>query len=193
VTGTQDPRHLLTSRLDLRALTPGDLDSLHPVMSNPRNCAHVHEWPMESLDASRAWIERFSARWAANGLGYWIARLRETSTVIGVGGADRRTEFWNLFYLIDWSHWGHGYATELALAARHQAAALEPGLPIVAWIHRDNTGSQAIARRLGLTDYGQLEARHLGGQLTHRWADRQPAADPSIMKMPARPGPRRSA
>jgi RimJ/RimL family protein N-acetyltransferase len=177
--GTQEPRHLLTDRLDLRAMTPDELGVLHPIISNPRNCVHVPEGPKESLDASRAWIERFSARWAASGLGYWVVRLRPTSTrassVIGVGGAERRPRFWNLYYLLDWNHWGHGYGTELARAAQRQATALEPDLPVVAWIHRDNAASQAVARHLGLTDYGLLEPRHWNGQPMHCWADRQPA------------------
>jgi len=42
------------------------------------------------LEASRAWVERFSRRWDAIGLGYWIVRLRANSAVIGVGGAERR-------------------------------------------------------------------------------------------------------
>jgi len=174
MTGARGPRHLLTDRLDLRALTPGDLDPLQPIVSDPRNHEHVPEGPKDSLQASRAWIERFSARWAASGLGYWTVRLRSTGAVIGVGGAERRQRFWNLYYLLDWQHWGHGYGTELARAGQREAASLEPGLPVVAWIHEDNAASQAVARHLGLTDYGRLEPQHWDGQPMHFWADRRP-------------------
>ena len=189
MTGPRRPRYVLTDRLDLRAMTPGDLDALHPIISNPRNCVHVPEWPTENLQASREWIERHSARWAANGLGYWTVRLRATSAVIGAGGAERRPRFWNLYYLLDRSCWGRGYGTELALAAQREAAALEPGLPVIAWIHQDNTASQAVARHLGLTDYGQLEPRHWHGQPMHCWADRQPAPGHEPTADPARPEP----
>jgi RimJ/RimL family protein N-acetyltransferase len=172
MTGASGPSHVLTDRLDLRAMTSGDLEPLHQIMSDPRNCAHLPEGPKESLEASRAWIERFGARWAVNGLGYWTVRLRVTSAVIGVGGAERRPRFWNLYYLLDRGHWGHGYATELALAAQREATALEPELPVIAWIHQDNGASQAIARHLGLTDHGQLEPQHWNGQPMHCWADR---------------------
>ena len=124
---------------------------------------------------SRAWIERFSARWAVSGLGYWTVRLRATSEVIGVGGADRRPRFWNLCYLLDQSCWGRGYATELALAAQREAAAAEPDVPLVAWIHEQNAASQAVARHLGLTDFGQPGPQHWDGAPMHCWADRQPA------------------
>lgn len=171
---TQETSHLLTDRLDLRALTASDLDPLHRIISDPRNCVHIPEGPMKSLDDSRAWVERFGGRWDAIGLGYWTVRLRATGTVIGVGGADRRLEFWNLFYFLGRDHWGSGYGSEVAAAARDAVRARDPGLPLVAWIHRGNAASQAVARRLGLRDYGQRETRHWRGQPMHCWADREP-------------------
>jgi RimJ/RimL family protein N-acetyltransferase len=172
MTSTQGPGQLQTDHLDLRALTPDDVSALHRIISDPRNCVHIPEGPMESLADSRAWIERFSARWEASRLGYWTVRLRATSAVIGVGGAERRARYWNLYYLLDRSHWGCGYGTELARAAQREAAALDPDLPVVAWIHEENAASQAVARHLGLADYGQLEPQHWAGQPMHCWADR---------------------
>jgi RimJ/RimL family protein N-acetyltransferase len=177
MTGSQRPSRLLSDRLDLRALTPDDLSALHLIMSDPGNCEYLPEGPQESLEASGAWIERFSARWAANGLGYWTVRLRATGDVIGVGGAEcRRPRFWNLYYLLDRSYWGHGYGTELALAAQRAATAVDPDLPVVAWIHELNAASQAVARHLGLQDLGLREPQHWNGEPMHCWADRQLAA-----------------
>jgi RimJ/RimL family protein N-acetyltransferase len=147
-------------------------------MSDPCNCVHIPEGPRDSLQASRAWIERFSARWTAVGLGYWTVRLRDTGAVIGVGGAERRPRFWNLYYLLDRSYWGRGLGTELALAACREAASADPALPVVAWIHRQNAASQAVARHVGLKDYGLLEPHHWNGEPMHYWADREPNLDP---------------
>jgi RimJ/RimL family protein N-acetyltransferase len=174
MTGQQEPGRLLTARLDLRPLGPGDLGALHPVISDPRHREYLPEGPKEGLQASQEWIERFSARWADSGLGYWTVRLRATGTVIGVGGAERRPRYWNLYYLLDRTHWGRGYATELALAAQQEAAARAPELAVVAWIHRDNAASQAVARHLSLADYGRLEPQHWNGEPMHYWADRPP-------------------
>jgi hypothetical protein len=121
VPGRQDLRHLLTDRLDLRAIASDDADALHPLLADARNCAYIPEGPAESPEASRGWTERHSGHWASNGIGYWTVRLRPGGTVIGVGGAERRPHFWNLYYLLDWRHWGRGYGTELAVAARGEA------------------------------------------------------------------------
>jgi RimJ/RimL family protein N-acetyltransferase len=174
MSGSPETRQVLTDRLDLRPLTPDDLSPLHLIMSDPGNCEYLPEGPRESLAASRAWIDRFSARWVANGLGYWTVRLRATGGVIGIGGAEcRRPRFWNLYYLLDRGHWGRGYGTELALAAQREAAAVDPDLPLVAWIHEQNAASQAVARHLGLKDLGLIEPQHWNGEPMHCWADRQ--------------------
>jgi RimJ/RimL family protein N-acetyltransferase len=178
MTSGQQPGHLLTDRLDLRPVTLGDLDPLHRIMSDPRNCRYIPEGPKESLEASQEWIERFSARWAVNALGYWTVRLRADGAVIGAGGAERRMRFWNLYYLLDHGCWGCGYGTELALAAQREAVALAPELPVVAWVHEENAASQGVARHLGLTDYGRLEPHHWDGEPMHLWADRLPAPGP---------------
>lgn len=173
--GRQGARHLLTDRLDLRAMTQDDSELLHPIISADHNRRYIPAEPEQSPADTRAWVERFSGRWAGHGLGYWTVRLRATGAVIGVGGAGRRPAFWNLYYLIDQNHRGHRYATELARAAQQEAAAVAPDLPLVAWIHQQNAASQAVARHLGLTDYGLLEPGHWNGAPMHCWADRPPA------------------
>jgi RimJ/RimL family protein N-acetyltransferase len=170
------PGRVLTGRLDLRAVSPADAGALHPILGDPGNAEYIPGGPLRSHGAARAWVGRFSARWERSGLGYWTVRLRATGTVIGIGGADRRPGFWNLFYFLGRDHWGNGYAGELAAAARDAAQARDPQLPVVAWIHEGNAASQAVARRLGLHDFGTLAASHWKGEPMHCWADREPPA-----------------
>jgi RimJ/RimL family protein N-acetyltransferase len=166
--------HMLTERLDLRAVDVDDVAALHRFTSDPRYSEYLPGGLQETPEETRAWIERFRGRWEVSGLSYWTIRLRSDRSVIGMGGVERRAAFWNLFYLLDASQWGRGYATELGRAAQRAAAEVDPGLPFVAWIHEDNVTSHAVARRLGLTDYGLLEADHWNGQPMHYWADREP-------------------
>ena len=166
---------MLTGRLDLRAISLTDLKALHHIRASPEYSAYIPTDPDRDMDSTRSWIERFGAQWNTHGVGYWTVRLRASGQVIGVGGVDRRREFWNLYYVIDSEHWGRGYATELARAAERTANALDPGLPLVAWIDTENVASQSVARHLGLNDYGLLEREHWKGRPMHYWADRPPA------------------
>jgi RimJ/RimL family protein N-acetyltransferase len=171
-----EPEHVLTSRLDLRAVRLADAGALHRILGDPRNAEYIPGGAVKTASGTAAWIKRFRSGWDQGGFGYWTVRLRSTGTVIGVGGADRRPEFWNLLYFLGRDHWGNGYASELAAAARDAAGARDPGLPIIAWIHPGNVASQAVARRLGLHDYGQREASHWNGEPMHCWADREPGS-----------------
>lgn len=167
---------MLTDRLDLRAVAEADGGALHRLTSDPVHSDHIPGGLQETPESTRAWIERFRGRWDITGLSYWTVRLRATGEVIGIGGAECRPGFWNLFYLLDSGFWGNGYATELARAAQRAAESVDPDLPLVAWIHEDNAPSQGVARRLGLTDYGLLGAAHWNGEPMHYWADREPGA-----------------
>jgi RimJ/RimL family protein N-acetyltransferase len=169
-----DVEHKLTDRLDLRAISVADADALYRITGDPRNRVYIPGGAHDSVATTRAWIERFSARWDTNAIGYWTVRLRTTDEAIGIGGVDRRQDFWNLYYLLDSAHWGRGYATELAQAAQRTAEALDPDLPLAAWIHADNIASHQVARRVGLRDYGLRELEHWKGEPMHYWADREP-------------------
>jgi RimJ/RimL family protein N-acetyltransferase len=169
------PDAVLTERLELRPVVVGDLAAVHRMRGDPRNCAYLPDGPHEDADVTSAWIERFGTRRDTFGMGYWTARLRANGQVVGIGGVDRRKAFWNLYYLIDADCQGHGYATELARAGQQVAVALDPALPLVAWIHADNAASQAVAWHLGLSDYGLREPEHWNGQPMHCWSDREPA------------------
>ena len=89
-----DHRHLLTPRLRLDAVVPGDLAELHALMSDPGVWAHlpsgVHTDPARTAEG----IEHSTGHWARDGLGYWTARLRAdlpdagpaAGALVGTGG-----------------------------------------------------------------------------------------------------------
>jgi RimJ/RimL family protein N-acetyltransferase len=168
---------VLTERLELRAVAAEDVDALYRIKSDPETCRFLDSHRFEEPEAVAKWVERSQLSWQQQGLGYWTARLRGSGEVIGVGGAERRKAFWNVYYRIAPAYWGRGYATELALAARHRAGELDPDALFVAWVHAGNAPSAVIAARLGLTDFGLRERSHWGGVPMHCFADREPEFD----------------
>ncbi len=73
------------------------------------------------------------------------------TTLIGISGSPVDTAVWNVYYRLSPAAWGHGFATELASAARAAAAASNLQLPVVAYLLEHNTGSRRTAERVGLT------------------------------------------
>ena len=109
----------------------------------------------------RMWLER----WEKNGVGPLVAVRREDGVVVGRAGLhiwDTRT--WTpasyegagehaqpeLGWALVRAHWGHGYATEAARAARDWARSL--GIErLISVIAPANIRSQRVAEKLGCT------------------------------------------
>lgn len=170
-----EPYVVLTERLELRAVGPADLDALYAINSDVAVWRHVPEGRHTSPAVTEAWIGRSADCWQSDGVSYWMARLRGSGTVVGVGGIQRQNPgFWNLYYRLAPAHWGNGYATELSRAAIRVAGQRDPALPVIAWIHAHNAGSRAVAARLGFHDYG-LRPEPWKHEPMHAYADRDPS------------------
>jgi RimJ/RimL family protein N-acetyltransferase len=168
-------RHLVTDRLDLRAVDQADLDGLRRINADPGTGQYIPGGRPESREVTRRWIDRSAARWSADG------RLLD-GPAAGRRGGDRARRrpaparaSGTCITASAPAYWGHGYATELVRAAQRASLAVDPDLPLVAWIHAGNAASRAIAARAGLTDYGFGEAGHWKGEPMHCYADREPA------------------
>ena len=103
-------------------------------------------------------IERWVDRWERNGIGHFIVELEgriigrvgflvwdgrtwKTSTYAAAGEHSETELGWAILS----AHWGHGYATEAALAARDW---LERDR-VISLIHPANVRSQRVAEKLG--------------------------------------------
>ena len=143
-----------TPRLILRHFDVADADALQHVFGDPHVMhfgpgVQTPQWVAEWL---RTWIDRRYATW---GFGMWAVVEKSSGGVIGYCGL---TQFNNrcapddveLGYRLARAHWGRGYATEAATAARdHAFGAL--ALPrIIAMIDPRNTASLRVAEKLGM-------------------------------------------
>lgn len=154
---------ILTDRLLLRRWREADRGPFAELNGDPETMVF---FPSTLSQAeSDALADRIEAGFTERGYGLWALEVRETGKFIGFtglapmpadvpGGADGGTEIsWRLTR----SAWHHGYATEAARAALDVAFA-GVGLPEI-WSYTSvlNTPSQAVMRRLEMTEAARFE------------------------------------
>jgi len=148
----RDWRHVRTDRLRLDAPTPDDVAGLHAIHSDPTSWTHFPQGRHGDPAVTAAMVEEQLARWPLHGLGYWTVREVDGGPVVGWGGCSvpDGVSWWNLAYrFATWTH-GQGYGHELARQALDAAAALDPSLPVVAYLLEHNLASRRVAERAGL-------------------------------------------
>jgi RimJ/RimL family protein N-acetyltransferase len=153
---------LRTERLRLRTPRPEDADGVAEYLTDAEAMRFLGGSivPREAIPAV---IERWLAGWEVDGFGRLVVERRSDGRLLGRVGPtvfDART--WRNATLADagehaqlelgWAllraHWGCGYATEAALAARDWARGLTGGR-LVSLIHPENERSRRVAERLG--------------------------------------------
>lgn len=153
---------LLTARLLLRAPRMTDLEAwtrlMVPDAEGHLGGPHTEE---EAWEAFCIYV----AGWLLHGHGAWTIEQRSDGTVLGF--VQLGLEWDDLEPELGWmllpEHRGHGFAVEAAAAARdHASAVLGPG-HFVSYVTPDNTGSNAVAVRLGASRDTAAEIE-LGGE-----------------------------
>ncbi|MGQ0631186.1 MAG: GNAT family N-acetyltransferase [Sporichthyaceae bacterium] len=163
---------LRTERLLLRGWRASDRVPFATLNANPQVLEFMPYGPLSGA-ASDAWIERIEAHWAEHGYGLFAVEVVGGSEFIGyVGLANSRFEApFTPAVEVGWrltrSAWGHGYATEAALAAvrfGYQVA----GLPeIMSWTAATNLRSRAVMERIGLRHDAAGDFEHPGVEAGH--------------------------
>jgi len=156
-----------TERLLLRLPEPRDADALAEAFGDPevvRYLSGVTRSREETLEV----IAAMRRHWDRYGCGLFTVERVEDGAVLGRTGFlvwdpgrwvhGLREELGPEIELeteIGWTlarrHWGHGYATEAAIAARDWALAELRPVPrrVIALIRRENVRSQRISQKLG--------------------------------------------
>ncbi len=163
---------LETERLFLRPLSMDDLDLLAGFYADPEVMRYIGPGGVADRERSRQSLERMLAGFEAEGYGQLAVERREDGVFMGRCGlllwdtaswtptrcADAKgpveTE---VGYLLGRDYWGHGYATEAALAVRDWAFSNLELERLIALIYAENSRSIGVARKLGMEPDGEVE------------------------------------
>lgn len=148
---------IVTERLLLRKPRPEDAPDLAVAYADPEVMRFMGDGSTATLTEVEEGIAQWLGRWESWGLSLCSLERREDGRVLGRAGFlrwDPETwqvggDEWELGWLLARGHWGHGYATEAALALRDWAFE-ERGLArLISLIQHENVRSARVAERLG--------------------------------------------
>ena len=158
---------IMTERLRIRALHEGDLASVFAIVGD-RRVAGDATWLQPDLESCRGYLARRMAN--ENELGYsvWGVERVEDDGLIGLAGFFPHGDEVELGYAFRVDQWGHGYATEAVRAVLDAAQVL--GHRVYATIRSSNSGSIAVAEKVGLVHAGEVIEDERGTKLIFRSA-----------------------
>jgi RimJ/RimL family protein N-acetyltransferase len=150
-----------TARLAFRQMTTGDLDDMAALLGDPR-VMRYYPRPKTRAEAL-AWIEWNQRLYRDEGFGLWLLTLRATGEFIGDCGLTPQevdgTVDIEVGYRVRADRQGQGYATEAAAACRDHARDVLGVKRLIAIVHPDNTPSQRVAEKIGLSREKDTTAR----------------------------------
>lgn len=143
-----------TTRLFLRPMEAADSEALLAIFGDPVVMAAFGESPFDRRRMDR-WLGQNLAHQERHGYGLFSVVEKADGRLIGDCGLTRMhiadTTEVELGYDFRRDRWGHGFATEAALAVRDHAF-LHLALPrLISLIWQGNSASQRVAERIGMT------------------------------------------
>ena len=171
---------LTTDRLVLRLPRREDAGGLVAVYSDAETMRFIGDGSTTDLAGTEEAVAKALERWAANGLGHFAVERREDGRVLGRAGfLVWDSEAWRIGVLaelgsraeveIGWAiareHWGRGYATEAAVAARDWALSERGVTRLISLIRPGNDRSVRVAEKLGERYERDVEVRGLPTRL----------------------------
>jgi RimJ/RimL family protein N-acetyltransferase len=191
VAGVNDrraPPQLRTERLLLRQWRADDREPFAAMNADPEVMRHVGSGTLDDAgsDALRATLAR---EWEHAGHGLWALERISDGRLLGFcglavapfalarrTGADAAGPAVEIGWRLRRDAWGHGYATEAALAALTVAWEALARRQVVCLIHPDNDRSLAVAERLGMRVTGRTTHGPTGWRVLVLRLDRPPPA-----------------
>jgi len=156
---------LETERLVLRPPLAEDANALASMYADPEVMRYVGDGRTFTPEETKRSVRRMMDGWDADGFGLFTTVLKDNEAVIGrVGLIVWNPETWQVKraagdgptelevgYTLGKPHWGQGYATEAAGAARDFALEQLGAKRLIALIIHGNDASENVARKLGFS------------------------------------------
>jgi RimJ/RimL family protein N-acetyltransferase len=143
-----------TERLNMRNWRESDLGPWAAMNADPE----VREYlgPLLTVEQASASVLKFQDNLDRYGFGFWALEVRASGEFIGFTGLDTVDEEMpftgvELGWRLARPAWGHGYATEAALAAMEYGFDTLQLPEVLAITMARNLRSQAVMRRIGMT------------------------------------------
>jgi RimJ/RimL family protein N-acetyltransferase len=155
---------LRTERLLLRSFSDDDLATFAALNAHPLVARMLGSSP--TREQSDAMVERFTSELQREGWGLWALEVVDGPSFVGFCGLHAVPEYLPCYPGVEvgWrlhpDYWGHGYATEAAMAALAYGFDSAGLTEIVSFTAAVNLPSQAVMQRIGMT-------RDLDGDFNH--------------------------
>ena len=145
----------------IRSFTALDARPLHErVFGDPEVMRFIPRGPSPTVERTRATIERFLAHEREQGFGLWAVELKGTGELIGDTGlflVEGRGPEVEVAYHYGKEWWGHGYATEAAVACM-DFGFRECGLTeIIAICYPEHIASRRVMEKAGMRYAGEAQ------------------------------------
>jgi RimJ/RimL family protein N-acetyltransferase len=142
-----------TNRLILREMQQSDYPALCKILQDA-DVMYAYEGAFNDNEVQE-WLDRQFNRYKEFGFGLWAVILSETGEMIGQCGLTMQNYLDNqvleVGYLFQKAFWHQGYATEAAIACRDYAFDKLNADEAFSIIRDNNTASQNVATRNGMT------------------------------------------
>ena len=160
---TVDVPTLTTNRLCLRGWRDEDLDPLADINADPA----VANWlgGVNTRDQTDARLKAWLAHWQRHGFGQWALEELDSGRLVGRLGFTHHDDWTasahdaEIGWALGFDHWGRGYATEAARAARDWALEHPDLRTLISITLPHNARSQRVMQKLGFIFRGETTWR----------------------------------
>ena len=153
---------LVTSRCELRPVTPGDAAELQALWTAPRVRRFLWDDEIIPLERTVDAIRTSEALFHAHRFGLWAVRVKREEPITGFAGIwpFRDPPEFELLYGVAESHWGRGLAVEASRAVLNYCRDALAMTIVRASTDAANTASVRVLDRLG---FAEVRRAHAGG------------------------------